>query len=486
MADTWLHIETSTVSLTSAFSFTSSQSWVSLKPYGRALTQNCTSGHLSSIGQNYSCLLLPLLSGMPPTLTDSVLYSSVISERNENTTIKSITLGQDRIAYLGPASPRNDIDYRANTFAVRSVCKTIDEWCWLPLTNQTLPWLPLLKEPASIPDAHCGKFVGIPANTSEVVHGTIVTEGVVGTVTSFFKDQSWQEVMNVNNTANSFYTVSRLDSPLEPSSNSLPAHSTAMNTGVWWSNFIGCNTELINFTYKYADGSVRSAEITPLDNLDLAKAVYQAILYNFDPLFAGGAAMTAMADDINSALENWIDTWHRSYLALAAIATTEVDNIDQQQRFSRLVARIPKAPLFTLGILLVLSIFFNSFILFKSLWRINLGKTHPKQMIISIAGLAANSFDGKVANTVHAVSDKWNLFEESKEDSPSTRIGISENSAGGNHLVAFVAQSDSEKDNDQGESRSREDQRGKKPSRCSVVATETASSDEISFSTGSR
>jgi hypothetical protein len=452
-----------------------------LKPYGRALAQNCTSGHLSSIGQNYSCLLLPLLSDIPPTLTDSVLYSSVISERNENTTIKTITLGQDRIAYLGPASLPSDIDYRANTFAVRSVCNTIDEWCGVPLTNLSLPWSPLIKEPASVLDAYCGDFVGIPANTSEVAHGTTVTQGIVGAVTSFFKDQRWQEVMNVNNTANSFYTVSRLDSPLKPSSNSLPAHSTITETGLLWSNFIGCNTEFINFTYTYVDGSIRSAEITPLDNLDLAKAVYQATLYNFDPLFAGGAAMTAMADDIDSALENWINTWHQGYLALAAIATTEVDNIDQQQRFSRLVARIPKAPLFTLGILLVLSILFNSFILFKSLWKTNLGKTHPKQMIISIAGLAATSFDGKVASTGDVVSDKWNLFEESKEDSPSTRIGISENSAGGHHFVAFVAQGDSEKDHDQGGSRSREDQRGRKLSRCSVVATETISSDEIIF-----
>jgi hypothetical protein len=292
--------------------------------------------------------------------------------------------------------------------------------------------------------------------------------------------------MNVNNTANSFYSVSRLDSPLKLGSKGLPSHLTITKTGVWWSNFIGCNTEFINFTYTYVNGSVRSAEIAPLDNLDLAKAVYQATLYNFDPLFASGAAMTAMSDDIPSALEIWIDTWHKRYLALAAIATTEADNIDQQQRFSTLVARIPKAPLYTLGILLVLSILFNSFILFKSLWRTDLSKMHPKQIIISVAGLAANSFDNKMADTGHVVSDKWNLFEESKEDSPSTRIGISENSAGGHHFVAFVAQGDSEKDNNQVRSRSSEDPHGSQLSRCPVIAIETASSDEINSSTGSR
>jgi hypothetical protein len=40
----------------------------------------------------------------------------------------------------------------------------------------------------------------------------------------------------------------------------------------------------------------------------------------------------------------------------------------------------------------------------------------------------------------------WDLFEESKEESPSTRTGIRENSAGGNHFVAFAAQSTGVKD----------------------------------------
>jgi hypothetical protein len=90
--------------------------------------------------------------------------------------------------------------------------------------------------------------------------------------------------------------------------------------------------------------------------------------------------------------------------------------------------------------LIVFSILFNGFILVMSLCGTSLGKTHPKQVIVSIAGLAANMFESEVANTEHAANDIWDLFEESKDQSPSTRIGISENSAGGHHLVAFVAQ----------------------------------------------
>ncbi|KUJ17119.1 uncharacterized protein LY89DRAFT_540798, partial [Mollisia scopiformis] len=183
--------------------------------------------------------------------------------------------------------------------------------------------------------------------------------------------------------------------------------------------------------------------ITPLDDQDMANAIFLPALLDFDPFLTSGAAITAMSDDVDSALENWIDTLHKHYLSFAAIAVDEVDNIDQQERFTRLVARIPKAPLFTLATLIVLSIIFNGSILGVSLWKTSLGKTHSKQVIVSVAGLAANIFEHELAKTGPAIGNVWDLFEESKEESPSSRVGISENSAGGHHFVTFVAQNGS-------------------------------------------
>ena len=368
---------------------------------------------------------------MAPVLTDTVTYASVISGRDYYTAIIPVTLGQDRMAYIGPASPHKLLDYRANTFAVRSLCETIDEWCWISHVNGSLP---------DALYANCGQFVGVPGNSSApIAQSTFETQGVVGQVTSFFKDEQWQDIMTLQNVANSFYTVSRLDSLIQPSIDGLPTYGT-LKSGPVYSTFVGCSTEFVNFTYTHVNGSIISADITRLDDLDLFNAIFTPMLMSFDPFIAGEAATTAMSKDAESALENWIDTLHRHYLSLAAIATEEVDNIDQQERYTRLVARIPKAPLFTLGMLIVLSIIFNVFVLVNSLWKTSLRKTNPKQVIVSIAGLAANTFESKVANNGHAVSDTWDLFEESKEESPSTRIGLSENLAGGHHFVAFVAQ----------------------------------------------
>jgi len=330
------------------------------------------------------------LSDVPPVLTDTVNYASIISGRDYYTAIVPVTLGGERMAYIGPANPHRQTDYRANTFAVRSLCKTIDEWCWVRFMNGSIP---------NVLYANCGQFVGIPNDSSSpIAQATFYTTGVVGQVTSFFTDQQWQEIMSANTLSNSFYAVSRLDSPIQPSINGLPTYTTVPKSGIIYSDFIGCSTEFVNFTYTYVNGSIVSADITPLDNLDMFNAIFEPMLMSFDPFMAGGAATTAMSNDAESALENWIDALHRHYFSLAAIATEEVDNIDQQERYTRLVARIPKAPLFTLGMLIVISIIFNVCVLVNSLWKTSLGKTHSKQVIVSIAGLAANTFEGKAAN----------------------------------------------------------------------------------------
>ncbi|EHK96233.1 hypothetical protein M7I_8087 [Glarea lozoyensis 74030] len=177
--------------------------------------------------------------------------------------------------------------------------------------------------------------------------------------------------------------------------------------------------------------------MSPLNNLDLVNAIFLPTLYNFDPFLSSGAATTATVDNRESALENWIDTWHRHYLSLAVLAVEPADNLDQQQRYSRLVARIPKAPLLTLGVLLLLSILFNAWVLFHSLRRTDLRATQPKQEIISIAGLAASAFDKNVTNRGQPVNVAWDLFEGSKEETMSTRVGIGENPVGGHRFFAF-------------------------------------------------
>jgi hypothetical protein len=196
---------------------------------------------------------------------------------------------------------------------------------------------------------------------------------------------------------------------------------------------------MVQSHYTYVNGSIKSTEMSPLNNLNLVNAIFLPTLYNFDPYLTSGAATTATVDDRESALENWIDTWHRHYLSLAVLAVESANNLDQQQRYSRLVARIPKAPLLTLGVLLLLSIVFNSWVLFHSLRRTDLRVTQPKQEIISIAGLAASAFDQNVTNHGQPVNKAWDLFEESKEETMSTRVGIGENPVEGHRFVVFSA-----------------------------------------------
>jgi hypothetical protein len=191
----------------------------------------------------------PSLADVPPILTDPGKFVAVISGRDTQSDIVTTTIGEERIAYIGPVFHREQLDYHANTYGVRSTCQTIDEWCYmLPQNSSTGS----ISYPSTL-FAKCGNFVGVPFgwpnSTEPVARGTIVASGVVGLVTSFFTDQKWQEVMTVNNTANAFYTVSRIDSPIRPSPYGLPAYfSLQSGSFPTYNNFIGCSTEWFNLT----------------------------------------------------------------------------------------------------------------------------------------------------------------------------------------------------------------------------------------------
>jgi hypothetical protein len=261
-----------------------------------------------------------------------------------------------------------------------------------------------------------------------------VNRGVAGAVTSYFLDQNWTKVLTVRNASNSFFTVTRLDSTVKPTFFGLPAHgSVSAATGTSFSSFVGCHIEFLNFTYTFANEAIVTANMVPLENTAIANAIMQPAKMAWDPFLNSGAATTMTAGSVKSALESWVDTLHLHHLPFEAIVMDPVVNIAEQTRYPTLVARIPKAPLLTLATLLVLSILFNSFILIASLWKTSLAKTHRKQMMVTVAGLAASKFEDRNTSAADSI---WELFVESRPEVASKRVGLDDGADG---IVRFVA-----------------------------------------------
>tara|TARA_R110002003_G_scaffold1005_2_gene21957 strand:+ start:9885 stop:10910 length:1026 start_codon:yes stop_codon:yes gene_type:complete len=338
------------------------------------------------------------------------------------------------MAYVAPADIYGRTDYRANTVAVRSVCDNIDKWCIVSQQNGSS---------SDAAAARCGKFVGLNyTSTDDIYYGTTMNRGVVGAVTSYFTDQNWTNILTVGNASNSFFTVTRLDSTVKPTFYGLPAYGAmSAATGTQFSSFLGCHTEFVNFTYTFANEAIVAADMAPLQNTAVANAVLQPAMMAWNPFLNSGAATTMTARSVETALESWIDTLHLHHLPFAAIVMDEVDNIADQTRYPTLVARIPKAPLFTLATLLVLSIVFNSFILIASLWNTKLAQTHRKQLVVTVAGLAASKFEDTDAVRVETVDSAWQLFTESHSDVASKRIGLSDGTEENTQFVSFVSKS---------------------------------------------
>jgi hypothetical protein len=153
-----------------------------------------------------------------PLLIDDYKYTAIVSGKHDTTSIKLVTLGEERLAYIAPARDLRGLDYRANTVAARSICADVKRWCWSQMSDGTS---------ASALRAHCGKFVGTNSTQEDLIsRATFVANGVVSLVVSFFRDQDWQEPMIVNNASNSFFTVSRLDSSFHPSKTALDSEWT--------------------------------------------------------------------------------------------------------------------------------------------------------------------------------------------------------------------------------------------------------------------
>ena len=386
---------------------------------GRQLWKNCSADYIAPANQTQYTSCATKFTGVVdnPILADTLAYADVVNKRHDTTAIKLVTLEGQRLAYIGPAVTYRNDDYRANTIAVRSVCKDVYEWCDFPSGDVV----------GDMGSARCGSFDANTSSTYAIGNSTTTIYGTVGGLTTYFQDEKWRNLMTLRNASNSFFTVSMLQSRTSPTNSGLKAFVAGQTGGFIYTSFIGCHTEFLNFTYTYLNGSISSADMFPIVNSDVTNAILFPSLLDWDPFLSSGAAATMTATSMDSATTSWIDALHWHYLPFAVIVTDQVDDIAGQSRFPMLVARIPKAPLFTLITLIVLYIVFNCCVLVTSLWNGGLTKRHRKQLNMTIAGLAASKFDDAVANHGPQVDDVWRLFEESKGEAPSTRVGIAEN-----------------------------------------------------------
>ena len=188
----------------------------------------------------------------------------------------------------------------------------------------------------------------------------------------------------------------------------------------------GCKTTVYNMTYSYVNETVLAQKLIPSDRV--AGAIPARLIDG--PIVTlqlsyPAISTTARSNSSGQIAVNYARDLERLPLAFSAAIWDPLTNTDEQVRENLLVARVPKAPPFTLILLCLLCVMLDIpfFVLALS------GQSAEAQEVqtrLGIFGITASRFENPLDIRVDGVED---LFAEPKGGS-STKLGIAKSEAG--------------------------------------------------------
>lgn len=338
--------------------------------------------------------------------------------------------GAKKIAYLQNSKPPIGLDYRANSFAVNTSCSAISRKCNLrPAYGASTPF--------NCTPAYHGDLTMVEPDAATLPYPISLT---------FFQDSALNEPIddNFSNFGNPFYfgaaallpTLGTTAGGGRPSSIAGdPEIVTPVHGGYAW--VLGCSLTIYDLEYTWVNQVLASSTLTP-SNASMAKIFGAAISGSWVGSYFTNAAIISSFGNDSSDLANQFSA-QASHITSAMTAGIMIEQPSQQQqrRTSILVARVPKAPLFTLlalnliyplmGLLLTL------YVIFFSRYK----ETRDVQARFSVAGIVSAFFE-PVQRSQAAVNEIEELFTERVEEKGFTRrVGMQPTVGGGWRFVTI-------------------------------------------------
>lgn len=408
-SDTWLHTTTSTVSL-DLFSPSSDNR---LLP-GRALnTTWCTFS--DSVQPNAPCSLSQAATATFLVGSDEAFKTaSNISSLNR---VSMFTQGAETIAYLQSDQPPLGLDYRASTFAVKTICLPISRQCNLRAAyGASTPY-------NCTPNYH-GDLTML--DTSELVLPYPIS-------LTFFKDADLNRPIGYNYSefGNPFYfgaaaLLSTLGTtPGLGESSSIgndPEIVRPVHGGYAW--VLGCSLTVYDLEYTWVNQVLASSTLKS-SNTSIAAIFGAAFSGTWASSYLTNAATISTFSNDSSNLANKFSI-QVSQIASAMTAGIMIDQPShaQQQRDSILATRLPKAPLFTLLALNLLYPFMGLVVALYVIFFSRYKETRDVQARLSVAGLVSACLE-PVQRRQAAVDEIEELFTERVDGKGSSwRVGM--------------------------------------------------------------
>jgi hypothetical protein len=325
------------------------------------------------------------------------------------------------MAYLTNARLASNVDFQASTFAVATNCQPISQACGLTaLTGSSTPF-------------NCTP--GFTGDTTLFQEEPVCPQGPYAmTSITMFRDPDLNENITAQDRqTNPFYfgTWSDVITNSDTGPNSIaqdPNIIVPKDGGLAW--VLRCSSTVYDLTYTYINSTFGVPSLRK-SNETLAQIMATPFPMGFAcSTLTNLAIISAISDSADELANKWSTGFSTTAVAMAAGIMSPHRNLQEQSRTSMLVARVPKAPLFTL---IVLNLIYATIGIALAIYAATNQPTEARnvQARLSVAGLAAACFEAE--DRIRApVENVEELFKERTEGRhSSSKVGFAQTEVGG-------------------------------------------------------
>ena len=418
LGDTWLHLVTTTVIVQENVQITSDFS-----NFSRTLKAECLSGD----GQ-VCTITVPDNRQDTGTIANATIAYQTLLNISTNGRVLSTNFDDQVYSFYAPAQTPANATYRASSYAMNTFCTTISNACSLSQerrcgTGTGCPGSPSLS-------------TYLPFNCSSALSGDLTSLGTLsnpafatssGGGTNFFimyfNDSQLTQFYNPqydleHNTWETYFVKQKPShfavGAIVPANPALITKGDLVKYDITDTAafLLGCSSQILELQYTYSsDGTISDPVVAPASDKAIA-SITGPILFEgtqaWDSVVVGlrTAALQSSLDDLTA---SFAQTYSHTILSMGVGAVEPTPALQQSTTITKPLARMPKAPFFTLIALNTLYCILG--ITLASLAVVSgPNKVRPIQARLSTEAVVAALFEGERADgNVTKIED---LFEE--------------------------------------------------------------------------
>ncbi|KIW13043.1 hypothetical protein PV08_08230 [Exophiala spinifera] len=399
LADTWLHITTSTVS------FVDTNPATGTTNYSLSLVPGCLTTNNSGISHAAQCNLIQASTGT--FLFDPAKSLTVLN--NVSDSIEVHNNGPDeRYAYLGvpQSGPVGNLDYTATTFGMRTECRAASRACNLNAAFGA-------STPFKCTDAFAGDLQ------------------VDTWLESYFPDSAMASNITGYGVGNPFYYG--VGAGFQTVTNSELENSDEIVTPVHggMALLLSCSIWIFDVEYDSINGTVTRFVATPSNDsvANIWQLPNQAAGVTTSNLQTAMLIAVSTATSIQDLADQYAVAYSKVALGVGAQSVELSPAMAAQERSSFLVTRLPMAPLFCLIAANLAFVVLGITLTYMALSTSSGGEVRDVQARLSIVGLVADRFEpGRSAGPATGIEE---LFKEHSGQSDSVVVAMERTADGG-------------------------------------------------------